>query len=715
MSEEKIDLKKLTRSQAIDAFYAGKVSKKELEDALDKKDLFKLRFKELEDVLYNQKKSPKMFPKELRIKSEDISKEYGRTLSGGQIMRLAEKDYITETDLLKALGKSELLMFLEVEEMQKEDEEENQEKDKSDDGKSEVKKEEQEEKVEEVSLSETKIESLQVEDKKLSKKILEKEDVDGFFSAKRLTQMYFAKKMTKEFTEVYQEAFKDEPEYSERKSREIIDELKSIFKDNVHALYIVMMRLHLKGFITGHDIITDIDIEFFKEKAFKDSGIYEVLDKDGNVLYSYNAPEVAIVSEEPMQDEAEPKQVSEEVIQDEENKTLEIPVDTEKTEEPLEVEESDSLEPVEEEPEEIIDEMETIPETEDYPVIEPLTEEEIIEAFRDEFIDSEVFKRFFTFSELMHMYKTRKLPVKVFALIEDDKRVDEIIKAYDEDNIHLEGIMELYFYYNAISGKGLKRIIKNLPKRVSLLRYIGVNISIDKVFELYENELIDFNALTLLKDQGYISEETYNKIRLYVDKVRFYDSIKNKEFRTNKKEDDIEKDVENPENNTSNPLVEMSDQEKVLLSKVVGITDEELENASIIRSEDEDGNKTKLDGYQVISDSNDGLVIFGKFDYASPIFVMTFEEAAYFFRNRDEDDLSLIYDDLLYRERFENNSQIAIVEHDENMGTKLLEVLSLLSEEARQRYSDDQKYLEEVKEYIRSIDEKYKELAENNY
>lgn len=700
MSEEKIDLKKLTRSQVIDAFYNGKVSKKELEDVLDKKDLFKLRFKELEDILYNQKKSPKMFPKELRIKSEDILKEYGRTLSGGQLIRLAEKDYVTEIDLLKALGKYEIFTFLGVQESQIEDDEEKKEVSEKD-KENEVKKEEAEN-IEDKNLNIPQIEISQIEDEETSKRIVDKEDVDKFFSAKKLTEMYFSKKMTKEFVENYQEAFKDEKDYSEKKSREVIDELKTIFKDNMHALYIVMMRLHLKGFVTGHDIITEVDIEFFKEKAFKDSGMYEVLDNDGNVLYRYNAPEPVIILEENLEKENEP------ISQNEENKILEIPDDVEKVEE--------SLETVEiEETEEVTDEMENIPETENYLVIEPLSEEEIIEAFKDEYIDSEVFKRFFTFSELMYMYKTRKLPVKVFALIEDDKRTDEIIKAYDKNIIHFEEIMELYFYYNAISVKGLKRVIKNLPKRVSLLRYIGAGITIDKVFELYENELIDFNTLTLLKEQEYISEDTYNKIRLYVDKVNFYDSIKNKEFRTNVKVDDSEKKLEEQENNKITPLVEMSDQERILLSKVVGITDEELENISIIKSEDENGNKTKIDEYQIISDSKDGLVIFGKFDYSSPIFVMTFEEAAYFFRNRDEDDLSLIYDDLLYRERFENNSQIAIVEHDENMGTKLLEALSLLSEEAKNRYSNDQKYLEDVKEYIRSIDEKYKELAENNY
>ena len=51
MSEEKIDVKKLTISKAITLFLEGKISKKDLKESFDKDDLFKLNSKQLEDVL----------------------------------------------------------------------------------------------------------------------------------------------------------------------------------------------------------------------------------------------------------------------------------------------------------------------------------------------------------------------------------------------------------------------------------------------------------------------------------------------------------------------------------------------------------------------------------------------------------------------------------------------------------------------------------------
>ena len=46
MSEEKIDVKKLTISKAITLFLEGKISKKDLKESFDKDDLIKLNSKQ---------------------------------------------------------------------------------------------------------------------------------------------------------------------------------------------------------------------------------------------------------------------------------------------------------------------------------------------------------------------------------------------------------------------------------------------------------------------------------------------------------------------------------------------------------------------------------------------------------------------------------------------------------------------------------------------
>ena len=267
--------------------------------------------------------------------------------------------------------------------------------------------------------------------------------------------------------------------------------------------------------------------------------------------------------------------------------------------------------------------------------------------------------------------------------------------------------MELYFEHDGISVEVLEDIIKELPQKVSIIRFISFDTDLKKIYELYKNRLIDFNILYLLRCQEFITESEYTEIRTLVNKDEFYASIESRVFYTRKPEE---------ENQLSDKCkVEISDTERVLLSKVMGISEEEIDNISIIYSKFEDGTGSMLDGYHVISDKRDGLVIFGKFDYVSPIYVMRYEEAAYYLRSRDGIDRSYIYDDLLFAERLENNEQVRIVAHDENMAKTIVEAMCELSEEARERYIDDVQYMQEVLEYIKTIDENYVEKIKEIY
>ena len=142
--------------------------------------------------------------------------------------------------------------------------------------------------------------------------------------------------------------------------------------------------------------------------------------------------------------------------------------------------------------------------------------------------------------------------------------------------------------------------------------------------------------------------------------------------------------------------------------------DLEIEKISVIYSKGINGEATLLDGYHIISDKRDGLVIFGKFDYSSPIYVMTYEEAAYYLRSKDGIDQYYIYEDLLFSERLANNEQIRVVEHDENMAKTIVQAMCELSEEARSRYIDDEQYMQEVLEYIKTIDENYVEMIKES-
>ena len=682
MSDEKIDVKKLTVSKAIALFMEGKIPKKDLKDAIDKDDIFKkLNYRELEDLLYSQRQDSSRFPKELRIKSNDILYQYGRNISAGILMNLAAKGYVSEKDVLKALNKTPVLLALAA--VSKKDAKPKDEKPKKEDKPKEEKKEE---KQEEPKIPQIKIEKVEEtdeidsEESKISEPtqkeftendVLDKDTVKSFFSADRLIKMFFARKMTREFTEAYEEAFKDDKAYKESSSKEIIKELQEIFKENLQALFIIIMRLHFRGMILAQDIQDAIKAEFFTEKTFEVCEEYDVLDKDGNVIYSYKKD-------------------------DKKKKAESVSPDILYLEGTVEPEVVDIVK--DEEVEEGIEE----PETADYLVLEPITREELSDVYRDDNVDGNIFGMIFSEEELLEMYKNNKVSIKVFTLFNKEKRKTEILKAYSEGYVHLEDIMELYFEYDGISVEVLEEIIKELPQRVSIIRFISFDTEFKKVYELYKNRLIDFNVLYLLRCQEFITEEEYTEIRTLVDKDEFYESIESNVFYTRKPEGENDLQEKNK--------VEISDTERVLLSKVMGISDEEIDNISIIYSKYENGNATMLDGYHIISDKRDGLVIFGKFDYASPIYVMKYEEAAYYLRSRDGIDKSYIYEDLLFAERLENNEQVRIVEHDENMAKTIVQAMCELSEEARERYIDDVQYMQEVLEYIKTIDENYVEM-----
>jgi hypothetical protein len=211
-------------------------------------------------------------------------------------------------------------------------------------------------------------------------------------------------------------------------------------------------------------------------------------------------------------------------------------------------------------------------------------------------------------------------------------------------------------------------------------------------------------------------------IRKSIDKEEFYQSIKSKVFYINKdieivkeKTDAEISEVETPESETFDETlkVELFNTETVLFTKVLGIPEEDLESISVINSKDDDGNPKMLDGYKIIPDKKDGLVILGKFDYSSPIYIMTYEEAAYFLRSRGEDG-SYIYDDLMFIQRLEQNEQIRVIEHDEKMAQTIVQSMCELSEEASERYINYEQYMLEVLEYIREIDEKYVEMIKES-
>lgn len=712
MSEEKINVKSLTVSKAVDLFLEGKISKSDMKDAFDKSSLFRVNSKRLEKILDAQKKDSTMFPKSLRIKSSDIIHEYGRTLSAGELMNLASKGYVSEEDVLKALKKNTVMTIL-----ASVDERDNTAPKKEDT------KTKDDEKPDEMVVT--------------PDNILKKDDVKKFFSPDRLLKMFFAHKMTREFAEAYEEAFKDDYEHNQAKSKELIKELKDIFQDNLQALYIVVIRLHFKGMILVDDVEEMIKGEFFREKIYDPSDEYDVLDKDGNVIYRYKRIKSG--------NDVEQEDVSDITY-------IEIDSDTEDSE------------------------LDDVRDEAHYPVLEPITQDEVIDEYNDSNIDITTLKCFFTMSELQELYKQKRVNVQVFTLVEPEKRKGEILRAYQNGYMHLEGIMELFFYYDGITAKELKSIIKEIPRKVAIVRFITVDTGFEKIYELYKNKLIDFNILCQLRDQGYISIEKFEEIRGCVNKEEFYDSIKSQTFYTYKQkepgvtaivesqpdnadhletdeavegsldytsnktdlepnelldrlnealqhgrvqDDDIpettiqvDNDLEilNEDNSDKKSLIEISDSERVLLAKVLGVSEEEIRNISIISSKDKSGLPTVLDGYQIISIQADGLVIFGKFDFTSPIYVMTYEEASYYLQSRDDVDVHYIYDDLMYTKRLEGNSQVCVVEHDENMGRNIIEAVCKLSEVARERYSRENQYMEEVRSYIRVIDEKYAEM-----
>ena len=176
-------------------------------------------------------------------------------------------------------------------------------------------------------------------------------------------------------------------------------------KDYAYEVYRDRTELHYQG---AKDALVDV-VDAYIDSIAPGSGLngirlvevcdeYDVLDKDGNIIYSYKKDDnknrlegkINLLVEEDTIEEPE-------ILTSKEEEEPNLPAEN-----------------IDEEP------------VEEYPILAPITREELYDEYRDENVDGTILGMIFSDEEIIEMYKNNKASVKIFTLLSTEKRKQEM-------------------------------------------------------------------------------------------------------------------------------------------------------------------------------------------------------------------------------------------------------------------------------------------------
>jgi len=324
-----------------------------------------------------------------------------------------------------------------------------------------------------------------------------------------------------------------------------------------------------------------------------------------------------------------------------------------------------------------------------------LDEETSIRLFNDNIIGADFIKKHISNERILKLIE-KNLSVEALKVLSEQELTDALI----EEKISFENIMKVYLETDTIQLDTLKNLIELIEIEDDLALYINKDSKIERIEELFSNYLIDFEGLNNLRKQGTIDEESYNRLKDVISANEFYDKLdKTKVIRLLAQPEDINtshtgsiiKAVSKKKSNIDFEL------EEDMLKTLLDIPD--INNVPIIESIDDNGNYTSLNRYKVISVRKYGLVLLEKFEANNSMFVMPYQQAAYFLNENNSQSK---------RKRvIKEMDQVKVVIHSVNFARNTLEAVCKLSDDAQEHLKPNKRYIDEAKVYIDEIKEQY--------
>ncbi len=220
-------------------------------------------------------------------------------------------------------------------------------------------------------------------------------------------------------------------------------------------------------------------------------------------------------------------------------------------------------------------------------------------------------------------------------IISSEKRGEMFSEAIEEQKLSLDELMYLYLDENAIRVTDLRNALIKGHITESLSSYLNEKTDLQKVEELYVNYLIDYNCLVALKREHIISEEQFDELKYKISSEQFYkDLSETKDLYIHTTPDNISSSIEHFYRAGQEEKQDFK-QEQEMLHNLYGV-DGSYEDFTLIHATDLDGNPTSLDGYTCLPMPRFNVVTLKKFHSDSDTFIMPYQQAAFFLHNSYE-------------------------------------------------------------------------------
>jgi len=324
-----------------------------------------------------------------------------------------------------------------------------------------------------------------------------------------------------------------------------------------------------------------------------------------------------------------------------------------------------------------------------------LDEEILIRLFNDKIISTDFIKNYLSVERILELVDN-DLSIEALKILSEEELTDALLNG----EISFESIMKVYLETDKISIEDLKILIELVEVEDDLALYINENSRIERIEELFSNYLIDFEGLNNLRKLGIIDEESYNKLKDVISANEFYNKLEDtRVIRLRAQTEDME--VAHTGSRIKRASKKQSnidfDLEEDMLKTLLDISN--IDDVPIIESIDDNGNYTSLNGYKAIPIRKHGLVILEKFEAENSMFVMPYQQAAYFLNETNSQSK---------RKRvIKEMDQVKVIVHSANFAKNAMDAVCELSDSAREDLKPKRRYIKEAAEYIETMKEEY--------
>lgn len=353
-----------------------------------------------------------------------------------------------------------------------------------------------------------------------------------------------------------------------------------------------------------------------------------------------------------------------------------------------------------------------------------INEEQLYQLYKDKVIDGVTYLNYIDLDEILEMYIEGKVDIDVLECYNDKEALLNKIIDFYPDKLSLENTVSLYLRLECFNLDFLQLILSTEDiDSIDWQLFEEDFINFNKILELYQNKIIDYNLLNKLKDDNKITVEQFDLIKDTIDKEEFFEELKDgKVFRiatsrinTNKKKsfyddkNDAETSLEKTRRQTK--LKDFFDLEQELLSRFLGIDTDE--NVAYIESLNGNGKPTSLDGYMIYGNKDKDIVVFRKRQLGNALFIMPVYQAMYFLNGvQSNNAVNVSNNKLLDKETLRKMDQVMWIVHSKHFGEKLKEAMFKFSPKIADKMKNDEQYRSDVEDLIAILEENYNERHE---